>query len=106
VVEKILASVAGSSIGQRIEEEPARKPKIKLITLGSHKHILLSINFLICRWIAIQQAKRRHFERKPFDFVWKLVDEDRSKLYYCFAPVWLYYSYNIAVLNICTCSAG
>jgi hypothetical protein len=36
------------------------------------------------------QAKRRHFERKPFDFVWKLVDEDRSKLYYCFAPVCVY----------------
>jgi hypothetical protein len=23
------------------------------------------------------QGKRRQFERKPFDFVWKLVDEDR-----------------------------
>jgi hypothetical protein len=37
------------------------------------------------------KGKRRHFERKPFDFVWKLVDEDRSKLYYCFAPIWLHY---------------
>ena len=29
------------------------------------------------------QARRWHFERRPFDFVWKLiVDEDRSILYY------------------------
>jgi hypothetical protein len=35
------------------------------------------------------QAKRRHFERRPFHFVWKLVDEDCSKLYYSFVAVWL-----------------
>jgi hypothetical protein len=47
------------------------------------------------------QAKRWHFERRPFDFVWKLiVDEYHSKLYYALHLYGCTTVINIAVLNI------